>query len=69
MRDQLLGTDRGGRRYWLLTLDPARLWVQAAPPVPPGARDVGAMGVRDLKAEIVSLILPLPLTTTPNPNP
>ena len=55
MRDQLLGTDRGGRSYWLLTLDPARLWVQAAPPVPPGARDAGAMGVRDLKAEILSL--------------
>ena len=54
MRDQLLGTDRGGRSYWLLTLDPARLWVQAAPPVPP-PRDVSAMGVRDLKAEILSL--------------
>ena len=54
VRDQLLGTDRGGRSYWLLTLDPARLWVQAAPPVPP-PRDVSAMGVRDLKAEILSL--------------
>ena len=54
VRDQLLGTDRGGRSYWLLTLDPARLWVQAAPPVPP-PRDVALMGVRELKAEITSL--------------
>ena len=29
VRDQLLGTDQGGRSYWLLTCDPARLWVQA----------------------------------------
>ena len=54
VRDQLLGVDRAGRSYWLLTLDPARLWVQEAPPVPPPA-DVTAMGMRELKAEIASL--------------
>ena len=54
VRDQLLGVDRAGRSYWLLTLDPARLWVQEAPPAPPPA-DVAAMGVRELKAEIASL--------------
>jgi len=54
VRDQLLGVDRAGRSYWLLTLDPARLWVQEAPPAPPPA-DVTAMGVRELKAEIASL--------------